>query len=112
LVARAGGGRSTGQQTNVPASLPVAKRTFRLGRPPRRSNRLTIALSALSLLVASFGLLFSVVRASAEDQSTLRTELTDTIRRLTQVTYGKPSQSNTDERVSIVGQVTQIIGRV
>jgi hypothetical protein len=86
--------------------------SYRWKRGRAASNKFAIVTSILSLLVAAAGTTFTVLRARVDDQSKLRTELTETDRRLTQVTFGPQGPGVLDERASIAAQMDQIINDV
>jgi hypothetical protein len=99
----------SGRRTGPPGRV-VHRYRFKPGRGG--SNRFAIVTSILSLLVAAFGSAFTVLRAQVDDQSKLRTELTESDRRLAQVTYGPQGTGVIDERTAIAAQMNQIISRV
>jgi hypothetical protein len=75
----------------------------------RASSRFAVATSLLSLCVALFGAGFTVLRAGADDQSKLRTELTETVRLLSTI---KPGTDTSNELSAVLAQIAQIIHRV
>jgi hypothetical protein len=85
----------------VAAQSPAGKRS--------RSGSFAVITSILSLGIAMFGTGFTVLRATSEDQSKLRTELTETMRLLSAID-SRPTGVN--ERSAILAQIAQIIDRV
>ena len=80
------------------------------GSPQRQSHgsRIAIITSVLSLVIAAFGAAYTVLRAREEEQSQLRSEAAESVRRLAEL-GPRTDAAAVDEREVIIAQLRKVV---